>query len=53
MDSDFPVGSEGKASPYNAGDRGRIPGSGRSTGEGNNNPLQNSCLKNTMDGGAW
>ena len=37
--SDFPGGSDSKASVYNAGDRGSIPGSGRSTGEGNGNPL--------------
>ena len=35
------------------GDIRSIPGSGRSPGEGNNNPLQYSCLKNPMDGGAW
>ena len=40
---DFPGGSDGKASAYNAGDPGSIPGSGRSTGEGNGNPLQYSC----------
>ena len=39
--------------PYNAGDLGSIPGSGRSPGEGNGNPLQYSCLENPMDGGAW
>ena len=50
---DFPGGSEGKASAYNAGDLGSIPGSGRSPGEGNGNPLQYSCLKNPMDKGAW
>ena len=50
---DFPSGSDGKASAYNAGDLGSVPGSGRSPGEGNGNPLQYSCLKNTMDGGAW
>ena len=50
---DFPGGSEGKASAYNAGDPGSIPGSGRSPGEGNGNPLQYSCLENSMDGGAW
>ena len=50
---DFPGGSDGKASAYNAGDRGLIPGSGRSPGEGNSNPLQYSCLENPMDGGAW
>ena len=38
---------------YNAGDPGLIPGSGRSPGEGNGNPLQYSCLENSMDGGAW
>ena len=35
----FPGGSDGKASVYNAGDPGSIPGSGRSSGEGNGNPL--------------
>ena len=35
------------------GDLGLIPGSGRSPGEGNGNPLQYSCLENLMDGGAW
>ena len=49
----FPGGSDGKASVYNAGDPGSIPGSGRSPGEGNGNPLQYSCLENPMDGGAW
>ena len=48
----FPRGSDGKASAYNAGDPGSIPGSGRS-GEGNGNPLWYFCLKNPMDGGAW
>ena len=38
-DKDFPGGSEGKASAYNAGDPGSIPASGRSSGEGNGNPL--------------
>ena len=38
---------------YNAGDLGSIPGSGRSPGEGNGNPLQYSCMENPMDGGAW
>ena len=50
---DFPGGSDGKASAYNAGDPGSIPGSGRSPGEGNGNPLQYSCLGNPMDRGAW
>ena len=49
----FPRGSEIKASACNAGDLGSIPGSGRSPGEGNGNPLQYSCLENPMDGGAW
>ena len=48
--SDFPSGSDGKASAYNAGDPHSIPGSGRSPGEGNGNPLQYSCLENPMDG---
>ena len=39
--------------PVNAGDSGLIPGSGRSPGEGNGNPLQYSCLGNPMDRGAW
>ena len=38
---------------YNVGDLGLIPGLGRSSGEGNGNPLQYSCLENPMDGGAW
>ena len=43
-----------KASACNAGDLGSIPGSGRSPGEGNGNPLQYSCLENPMDGGvSW
>ena len=42
-----------KASAYNAGDLGLIPGSGRSPGEGNGNPLQYPCLENPMDEGAW
>ena len=49
----FPGGSEVKASASNAGDLGSIPGSGRSPGEGNGNPLQYSCLENPMDGEAW
>ena len=49
----FPGGSGGKASVYNAGDLGLIPGSGRSPGEGNGNPLQYYCLENPMDRGAW
>ena len=50
---DFPGGSDGKASAYNAGDLGSVPGSGRSPGEGSGNPLQFSCLENPMDGGTW
>ena len=50
---DFPGGSDGKASAYNSGDLGSIPGSGRSPGEGNGNLLQYSCLENPMDGGTW
>ena len=50
---EVPGGSEDKVSPRNVGDLGSIPGSGRSPGEGNGNPLQYSCLKNPMDGGAW
>ena len=42
-----------KASAYNAGDPGLIPGLGGSPGEGNGNPLQYSCLENPMDRGAW
>ena len=49
----FPGGSEVKAPACNAGDLGLIPGSGRSPGEGNGNPLQYSCLENPMDRGAW
>ena len=54
-----PVGREcnpkplGKASAYNAGDQGSIPGLGRSPGEGNGNPLQYSCLENSMDREGW
>ena len=49
----FPYSSVGKKSACNAGDPGSIPGSGRSLGEGNGNPLQYSCLENPMDSGAW
>ena len=42
-----------KASAYNSGDLGLIPGSGRPPGEGNGNPFQYSCLENPMDRGAW
>ena len=46
-------GSDGKASVYNEGGLGSIPGLGRSPREGNGNPLQYSCLENPMDRGAW
>ena len=49
----FPGDSDSKASAHNAGDLGLIPGLGRSPGEGNGNPLQYSCLENSMDGGTW
>ena len=49
----FPGGSAVKSPTVNAGDAGSIPGSGRSSGEGNDNPLQYSCLENSMDKGAW
>ena len=50
---DFPGGSAGKSSAYNAGDPGLTPGSGRSPGGGNGNPLQYSCLENPLDGGGY
>ena len=53
MSVGFPYSSVGKESACNAGDLGSIPGSGRSPGEGNGNPLQYSCLENLMDRGAW
>ena len=49
----FPGGSDRKESACNIGDPGLIPGLGRSSGIGNGNPLQYSCLKNSMDRGAW
>ena len=49
----IPGGSDGKACACNVGDLGSIPGSGRSPGEENGNPLQYSCLENPMDGGVW
>ena len=49
----FELPSDGKASVYNVGDLGSIPGSGRFPGEGNGTPLQYYCLENPMDGGAW
>ena len=50
---DFPGGSDGKASVYNAGDPDSIPGLGRSPGKGHGNPLKYSCLENSMDRRAW
>ena len=45
----FPGGSNGKESACNAGDQGLIPGLGRCPGDGNGNPLQYSCLENSVD----
>ena len=53
FDEGFPSGSDGKASVCNAGNLGSIPGLERSPGEGNDSPLQYSCLENPMDHGAW
>ena len=53
---DFPCGTLVKNLPANAGDSedaGLIPGLGRSSGEGNGNPLQYSCLENSRDRGTW
>ena len=50
---DFPGSSDGKESACSAGDPGSIPGSGRSPGEENGNPLQYSCLENSMGREAW
>ena len=47
----FPGGSDGKESVYSVGDLSSIPGSGRFPGEGDDNPLQYSCLENSMDRG--
>ena len=49
----FPAGSDSKESTCNAGDLGSVPGLGRSAGELNGNPLQYSCLENSMNRGAW
>ena len=49
----FPGSSGGKESAWDVGDPGLIPGPGKSSGEGNGNPLQYSCLDNPVDGGAW
>ena len=50
---DVPGGSDSKVSACNVGDLGSIPGLGRSSGEGNDNPLRYSCPENPTDGGAW
>ena len=52
FNEDLPYSSDGKESACNAGDLGSIPGSGRSSGDGNGNPLWYSCLENPMDRGA-
>ena len=49
----FPGGSDGNKSACNEGDPSLFPGSGRSPGGGDGNPLQYSCLENPMDRGAW
>ena len=49
----FPGGSVVKNLPANSGGEGSIPGSGRSPGEGNGNPVQYSCLENPMEREAW
>ena len=49
----LPGGSDGKMSAYNVGDLGSIPGLGKSSGEGNGNPLHYSRLENPVDRGAW
>ena len=49
----FPRGSDGKEPTHNAGDLDLIPGSGKSPGERNSNPLQYSCLENPIGRGAW
>ena len=51
-DLGFPGGSDGKESTCNVGDLDSIPGSGRSPGEGNGDPLHYSCLENSMNRGA-
>ena len=53
INTGFPGGSGVKNQPANAGDKGSIPGLKRSPGEENGNPLQYSCLENSMDRGAW
>ena len=53
LNTGFSGSSVLKNPPANTGDSGSIPGSGRSPGEGNDNPLQYSCLGNPMDRGTW
>ena len=53
MSLDFPSSSNGKESPCNVGNLGSIPGLGRTPGEGHGDPLQYSCLENSMDREAW
>ena len=53
MELGFPGGSAGKEAACNVVDLSSIPGSRRSPGEGNGNPLQYSCLERHMDRGAW
>ena len=50
---DFPIAQMANKSACNAGDLGSIPGSGKTSGEGNGNPLQYSCLETLMDRGDW
>ena len=52
-EGDLPGGPDSKESACHAGDLGLIPGLGRSPGGGHGNPLQYSCLENSMDRGAW
>ena len=49
----FPGSSDGNESTGNSGDPSSIPGSGRSPGQGHGNPLQYSCLGNSMDREVW
>ena len=53
MESRFPDGSDGKESAYNDRDLDSDPGSGRFPGGGHGNPLQYSCLENSVDRGPW
>ena len=53
LEEGFPGSSDGKESSCNEGDAGSVPGSGRSPGEGHSNPLQYSCLENSLERRAW